>query len=215
MTNYVHKALAIVAEPRSNRIGIGAMRIAIAIVFIWIGLLKFVPYEADSITPFVANSPVMSFFYAEPDQYKKHLTKEGELVTAQRDWQAENRTYEFSTGLGTVELIIGFLTLSGFVSSWTGLAGALLAFATPFVTLSFLITTPEAWVPALGDAQHGFPYLSGAGRLVLKDTVILAGAWLVIVDAARSILKPAGIRPESAKPAFAGGEVIALGRKRS
>ncbi|MBW9309113.1 DUF417 family protein [Escherichia coli] len=28
----------------------------------WIGLLKFVPYEADSITPFVANSPLMSFF---------------------------------------------------------------------------------------------------------------------------------------------------------
>ena len=33
----------------------------------------------------------------------------------------------------------------------------------------------HAWVPALGDAQHGFPCLSGAGRLVLKDTVILAG----------------------------------------
>ena len=26
-------------------------------------------YEADSITPFVANSPVMAFFYAHPDQY--------------------------------------------------------------------------------------------------------------------------------------------------
>jgi reactive chlorine resistance protein C len=43
-------------------------------------------------------------------------------------------------------------------------------------------------VPALGDAQHGFPYLSGAGRLVLKDTVILAGGWLLVVDGARAIL---------------------------
>jgi len=40
-------------------------------------------------------------------------------------------------------------------------------------TLSFLITTPEAWVPALGDANHGFPYLSGAGRLIVKDCIML------------------------------------------
>lgn len=200
MNIHLNNALNAVASPRSNRIGIGATRIAIAIVFIWIGLLKFVPYEADSITPFVANSPVMSFFYAHPQEYKKHLTKEGELVPAQRAWQTENHTYEFSDGLGTVELIIAFLTLSGFFSRWGGLAGALLAFATPFVTLSFLVTTPEAWVAALGDAQHGFPYLSGAGRLVLKDVVILAGAWLVIVDTARALVA----RAAPAKLAIAG-----------
>jgi len=43
-------------------------------------------------------------------------------------------------------------------------------------------------VPALGDAQHGFPYLSGAGRLVLKDVLLLAGAWLVMADSARALL---------------------------
>jgi hypothetical protein len=32
----------------------------------------------------------------------------------------------------------------------------------------FAITTPEFWVPPLGDMNHGFPYLRGAGRLVLK-----------------------------------------------
>jgi reactive chlorine resistance protein C len=47
---------------------------------------------------------------------------------------------------------------------------------TPFVTLSFLVTTPEARVLALGGAQHGFPYLSGAGRLVIKDVALMAGA---------------------------------------
>jgi uncharacterized membrane protein YkgB len=46
------------------------MRVAIAIVFLWIGALKFAPYEADSITPFVANSPFMSFFYEHPAEYK-------------------------------------------------------------------------------------------------------------------------------------------------
>lgn len=182
------KVLSFIAAPRSNRVGIGAMKIAIAIIFLWIGALKFVPYEADSITPFVANSPAMSFFYEHPAEYKAHLTHEGELKPVQRQWQTINNTYGFSTGLGTLELIIGGLTLGGLVSRRVGLVGAALAFATPFVTLSFLVTTPEAWVPALGDVQHGFPYLSGAGRLVLKDVALLAGAWLVLVDTARRIL---------------------------
>ena len=44
---------------RGDKIGLTLIRLSIAIVFMWIGLLKFVPYEADSITPFVANSPLM------------------------------------------------------------------------------------------------------------------------------------------------------------
>jgi uncharacterized membrane protein YkgB len=190
MNIYVRRALTSVAGARSNRIGIAAMRIAIAIIFLWIGALKFEPFEADSITPFVANSPVLSFFYKQPDQYKQHLTKEGELNQVQRDWQTDNRTYDFARGLGTVEILIGLLTLSGFAWTWPGFLGALFAFLTPFVTLSFLVTTPEAWVPAFGDAQHGFPYLSGPGRLVLKDVALLAGAWLVLVDSAREALRP-------------------------
>src|SRR4051794_33969112 len=172
MLDYFRLLLTCIAK--SDRVGIAAMRIAIAIVFLWIGALKFAPYEADSITPFVANSPVMSFFYVHPDQYKQHFTREGELKPVDRVWQEQNRTYAFSDGLGAVEIAIGLLTLVGVVSRRRGLAGATLAFLTPVVTLSFLVTTPEAWVPALGDAQHGFPYLSGAGRLVLKDVALMA-----------------------------------------
>jgi reactive chlorine resistance protein C len=186
MPTYFRRLLTLVAH--SDRVGITAMRIAIAIVFLWIGALKFVPFEADSITPFVANSPVMSFFYKHPTEYKAHMTREGELNPADRAWETANDTYAFSKGLGTVEMAIGLLTLVGLVSRRWGLLGATLAFLTPFVTLSFLVTTPEAWVPALGDAQHGFPYLSGAGRLVLKDVLLLAGAWLVMADSARAFL---------------------------
>ena len=85
--------------------------------------------------------------------------------------------------------MIGLLTLVGVASRRLGFVGATLAFLTPFVTLSFLITTPDAWVAALGDAQHGFPYLSGAGRLVLKDVMLLAGGLLVMADSARAILE--------------------------
>src|ERR1700730_1860644 len=186
MHNEIRNALSLLA--RSDRFGAHLMRIAIAIVFFWIGALKFVPYEADSITPFVASSPLMSFFYERPDEYKAHLTHEGELKPTERAWQTANNTYGFSRGLGTFELIIGLLTLAGLVSPRIGFAGAVLSFLTPVVTLSFLFTTPEAWVPALGDAQHGFPYLSGAGRLVIKDTMMLAGAWIIGVDAAKGVL---------------------------
>jgi hypothetical protein len=112
----------------ADRFGLTLMRVAIAIVFLWIGALKFVPYEADSITPFVANNPVMSLFYNHPDRYKAHLTHEGQLVPAQREWQQENNTYGFSTGLGVVEIAIGVLVLLQPLSMPLGFLGALLAF---------------------------------------------------------------------------------------
>src|SRR3954470_10894404 len=174
----------------SDRVGIQAMRIAIAIVFLWIGALKFIPYEADSITPFVANNPVIRrLFYKHPGEYKAHLTREGELAPAEREWQTNNNTYGFSRGLRIVEVLIGLLTLIGLFSPRYGLAGATLSLLTPLVTLSFLITTPEAWVGNLGDANFGFPFLSGAGRLVIKDVLLFAGSWLVVVDCVRDSLR--------------------------
>ena len=173
---------------RLDRLGIHMVRIGVAIIFIWIGALKFVPYEADSITPFVANSPVMSFFYNHPHEYKEHLTHEGQLDPLKRQWQVSNNTYAFSEGLGSVEILIGLLVLSYGVSRRLGMVGSILSFLTPLVTLSFLITTPEAWVGDLGDANFGFPYLSGGGRLVLKDVLMLAGSVLMIADSARQLL---------------------------
>ena len=57
------------------------------------------------------------------------------------------------------------------------------------VTLSFLITTPETWVPALGDTEHGFPYLSGAGRLVIKDVIMMGASVITMAQAAKVHLK--------------------------
>lgn len=172
-----------------DTLGTHLMRLAIAVVFLWIGALKFAPYEADSITPFVANSPFMSFFYEHPEDYKAHLTHEGELNAEKRVWQTANNTYIFSNGLRVVEILIGLLVLSNPISRRAGLLGGALAFGTPLVTLTFLLTTPEAWVPDLGDGEHGFPFLSGAGRLVLKDLLMLAGALPVMADSARQLLQ--------------------------
>src|ERR1700730_17451409 len=207
MIGYLRLPLSWIAH--SDRVGIPLMRVAIALIFLWIGALKFAPYEADSITPFVANSPVMSFFYEHPSEYKAHLTREGELKPAERAWQTANNTYGYSTGLGILEVVIGLLTLLGVFSRRWGIVGATLAFLTPFVTLSFLITTPEAWVAALGDAQHGFPYLSGGGRLVLKDVMLLAGALLVMADSARALLEE---RPSAESSRRSSPERLSSGR---
>lgn len=187
MNNFLLKTLLRKASSL-DKLGVHLIRVGVALIFIWIGALKFVPYEADSITPFVANSPVMSFFYEHPHEYKEHLTHEGQLDPAKREWQQANNTYGFSDGLGTVEILIGLLVLSYTFSHRLGMIGSVLAFLTPLVTLSFLVTTPEAWVASLGDADFGFPYLSGGGRLVLKDVLMLAGSVVMIADSARRIL---------------------------
>lgn len=146
-------------------------------------------YEADGIVPFVANSPTRSFFYADPGNYKAHKNPEGALVPENRAWHEANRTYEFAYGLGTVIVLYGLLLCLNPWLPQVGAVGSFLVFVMSFVTLSFLITTPECWVPALGDAQHGFPYLSGAGRLVVKDAIMMGAALVTMADSAKAYLQ--------------------------
>lgn len=173
-----------------NRVGLNLIRVAILIVFVWIGGLKFKYYEADGIVPFVANSPFMSFFYAkEAPEYKDYKNREGELVPENRAWHESNRTYVFSYGLGVLIMSIGILVFLGMFSAKIGIFGEVLCIIMTIGTLTFLVTTPECWVPNLGSGEYGFPLLSGAGRLVLKDTVILAGAITLLSDTSRRLLK--------------------------
>lgn len=178
----------------SQKTFIDLIRISIFIVMVWIGGLKVFQYEADGIVPFVANSPLMSFFYTKKaPEYKDYRNAEGKTVQRNIDWHKENGTYIFSYGLGAVIVIIGVFTLSGIWFAGTGVLGGLLTFGMSLVTLSFLITTPEVYVPDLGGdfptPHHGFPYLSGAGRLVLKDVIMLAAGLICASDSAGAYLK--------------------------
>lgn len=166
------------------------LRIAVFIVMAWIGGLKAFHYEADGIVPFVANSPLMSFFYhKEAPEYQQYKNPEGKEVAANIEWHKENGTYIFSCFLGSVIVLIGLLTLFGIFSPRIGIWGGLLTFGMAIVTLSFLITTPEVYVPDLGGdfptPHHGFPFLSGAGRLVLKDIIMMAAGLICAADCAK------------------------------
>lgn len=198
------KKLALfLASQQSNFINL--IRISIFVVMAWIGGLKVFQYEADGIVPFVTNSPLMNFFYNNSDktalnengvnvaEYTLHKNPEGKTVQKNIDWHKENGTYIFSYGLGTVICIIGIFILFGIWFPKIGMIGGLLTFGMSLVTLSFLITTPEVYVPNLGGdfstPQFGFPYLSGAGRLVIKDIIMLAGGLIIASDSARKLTK--------------------------
>lgn len=188
ITALVHTVLEIAASIKG--VGINFIRIAIFIIFVWIGGLKFWNYEAEGIVPFVANSPFMSFFYTKnAPEYKDYKLKEGEFDKVKHEWHEANNTYTFSHGLGIAIMTFGVLTLLGIWFPKVGFVGTGLVFLMTLGTLSFLVTTPEAWVPDLGSGEHGFPLLTGAGRLVIKDVCILASAIVVLSDCARRILK--------------------------
>jgi uncharacterized membrane protein YkgB len=175
-----------------DRFGMGLLRLGLVIVLFWIGGLKFAKYEAEGIVPLVANSPVMSFFYHYPaPEYRAHMTKEGELNSASRQWNESNGTYPFAYGLGLVIIFIGVLIALHPLLPQVAAVGSFLLILMACTTLSFLVTTPEAWVPALGAPTHGFPYLSGAGRLVVKDVIMLGAAVVTLADSAKTYLQSA------------------------
>lgn len=195
-------------EFASNLKGLGykLIRVAILIIFVWIGGLKFANYEANGIIPFVANSPLMSFFLKNASnevtnadgktvkEYTLNKVPEGQYDPVKSQWHEENRTYLFSHGLGILIMTIGILVFCGMFCPWAGIIGETLCIIMTFGTLSFLITTPEVWVSAseaakqAGEWANGFPFLSGAGRLVVKDTAILAGAVVLLSESSSKIL---------------------------
>lgn len=175
---------------RADRFGVVMARLGLIVVLLWIGGLKITKYEADGIVPFVANSPFMKFFYKySAPEYKAHMNPEGKFVPENRAWHEANHTYSFSYGLGAVIVLYGLMLCLHPWRPEIAAIGSFLVVIMSLVTLSFLVTTPESWVPALGDSEHGFPYLSGRGRLVIKDAIMLGAALVTMADSAKSYLR--------------------------
>jgi uncharacterized membrane protein YkgB len=181
-----------------DRVGIAVARIGLVVVLVWIGSLKGFRYEDEGIVPFVANSPFMNFFYQEPaGKYRQHMNREGELASANFEWHERNGTYVFGYGLGLVIVAFGFMIAMHPWLPQVSVIGSFLVFGMSLVTLSFLVTTPECWVPALGSPEHGFPLLSGAGRLVVKDAIMAGAALVTMADSAKEYLRRAKREPQS------------------
>ena len=121
-------------------------RYGLVIVVGWIGLMKFTNYEAEGISGFVANSPLMSWVYG--------------FMSVR----------SFSAVLGVVELTIASLIAARPFSARASVLGSALAIGMFLTTLSFLVTTPGVWEPSAG----GFPAISALpGQFLIKDLALL------------------------------------------
>jgi uncharacterized membrane protein YkgB len=131
-------------------------RYGLVVVVAWIGLMKFTNYEAEGISGFVANSPLMSWVYG--------------FMSVRA----------FSAVLGIVELTIAILIAARPFSARASVLGSALAIGMFLTTLSFLITTPGVWEPSLG----GFPALSALpGQFLIKDLALLGISLWTLGDA--------------------------------
>jgi reactive chlorine resistance protein C len=102
------------------------LRYGIVLILVWIGSMKFTAYESEGIRPFVENSPPFAWTYS--------------VFGIQG----------MSNILGVIEITIGLLIA---FRPWApkNSAVASLAAAGMFLsTISFLATTPQAWLPDTG-----------------------------------------------------------------
>ena len=131
-----------------NRIGQFAIPCSLVTVLVYIGGLKFLPYEAEGISGLVSNSPLMSWAYS--------------LLSVRG----------LSAAIGVSELVIAMLIALRPVSARASAIGSFMAVGMFLTTLSFLLSTP-----GVVESSIGFPALSALpGQFLLKDLVLLAAA---------------------------------------
>ena len=142
-------SLPIRAAQNVEAVGRHAARYGLVLILLWIGGMKFTAYEAEGISGFVANSPLMSWAYS---------------VFSVRS---------FAAFLGVTEIVIALLIASRPFSAWSALAGSGMAVGMFVTTLSFMLTTPGVWEASAG----GFPALSAIpGQFLVKDFVLFGAA---------------------------------------
>ncbi len=142
---------------RVSRLG---LRYGLVIVIAWIGSMKFTTYEAEGISGFVTNSPLLRWMYG--------------MVSPR----------QFSAGLGLVELTIALLIAVGTYLPKLGIIGSIGAITMFATTLSFMFTTPGVAEATAG----GFPAISTMpGQFLIKDVVLLAVSIWLLATAIRSV----------------------------
>ncbi|GIF76503.1 DUF417 family protein [Asanoa siamensis] len=129
------------------------MRYGLATIFLWVGGLKFLEYEVQNAEPLVRNSPLTKGL-----RRRLGARKLGRLVSVS-------------------QVTLGALIASRPFAPRLSALGSLGAAGMMVGTLSFLVTTPEAW------HDGRVPQLSVLGEALLKDSVLLGAALLTAVEA--------------------------------
>ncbi len=135
---------------RLESLGLKVIRYGLAIVLIWIGILKFTTYEAEGIKPLVENSPLLSWTY-------------GLFGVA-----------GFSKVLGVIEIGLGILICCRPFAPKISAIGSIGGIITFLITITFLLSTPGIIQPG-----YSFPFISPMpGQFIIKDFVLMgASLW--------------------------------------
>src|SRR5262245_51501280 len=140
-------------------VGRHSVRYGLVLVLVWIGGMKFTAYEAEGISGFVSNSPLMSWAY--------QLFSKG----------------QFSAILGAAELLTAALIAARPLSPRLSAVGSAFAVGMFLTTLTLLFSTPGVIEPSLG-----FPALTAVpGQFLIKDVVLLGAALWTTGEALRAV----------------------------
>ena len=133
------------------------MRCGLATTFLWVGALKFKDYEVENAEPLVTASPLTSRLH--------------EKLGAQK----------LARLIGVTQITLGSLIAAKPFAPQASAVGSFGAAGMMLGTLSFLVTTPEAW-----QEGKGMPQLSMLGEALLKDSVLLGASLLTGADSLRA-----------------------------
>ena len=138
-------------------VGFSVMRCGLATTFLWVGALKFKDYEVENAEPLVTASPLTSRLH--------------EKLGAQK----------LARLIGVTQITLGSLIAAKPFAPQASAVGSFGAAGMMLGTLSFLVTTPEAW-----QEGKGMPQLSMLGEALLKDSVLLGASILTAADSLRA-----------------------------
>ena len=137
------------------RYGGMAITIALAIIFLWFGCLKFTAYEQSGVAGFIMNNPLIAWLH-------------GAFGIA--------GGAEF---LGIFEIATGLLIAGRLFDARAGVVGGAMGVLTFLVTLVCLVTTPGV-VQAGFDSPLALSAVPG--QFLLKDLGLLASCLWVLED---------------------------------
>ena len=143
----------VVERDSLERLAGWAITFALAIIFLWFGLLKFTDYEASGVAGFIMNSPLIAWLHG---------------------------AFGITGGarfLGVFEILTGLLIAGRLISPRLSVIGGAMGVITFFITLTLMFTTPGVIQPG----QSGLPFLSPSpGQFLLKDLGLLAASFWVL-----------------------------------
>nr|WP_321454108.1 DUF417 family protein [uncultured Carboxylicivirga sp.] len=126
-------------------------RYGLALVFIWLGVLKFKNSEADYLKDILQNSSLFSWML-------KYVT-----------------SYTFALLIAYLQIAIGILLAIKPVAKKLSLIGGFFAVLVLGISVLTLFTSGYVW-----QTGYGFPELSKLGQSILKDLILFAAAtWCV------------------------------------